>query len=270
MALKLEGKLSDKPLDLVQKYLSAGLDDTTYDEMWKLLDSRFGGSSVEDAYIVAEFKKAGVLRNGSMDELKRMYDVFNVQSSYYKKNDAASLLSETSFITQMAREKLNYHHSKEFVKFLVETEKENCFSSILEWLKKKFHIAQITERQFCKPSSSRYRGSSHHPCEGEDDYESEYEDGSQASSWSNKPASQICSSRDNTHKNNPVSFRKFPSKGFVSTNKLPSKSKNGCPICKVSHNLTTCPKFEDMTMKERYFYVYRDKICFHCLTEQIR
>ena len=273
LALKLEKSLTDRPLELVQKYLSAGLNDSTYKEMWDLLDSRFGGAAVEDAYIVAEFKKAGVLKSNSLKELERMFDVFNIQSNYYQKSDADSLKSETSFITQMAREKLNYKHSTEFVKFILLKGKKNCFASILEWLEQKFKVAQITERQFCQASTSKFSSSANHLYEEGEVSGSEAEtEGADEGSLLDKLESQTFFTQDGAGKFKPVNFRKFASKslgnrkpGFASANKFPSKVMNGCPVCKVPHDLTVCQKFKNMSIKERYFILFRDKICFHCL-----
>jgi hypothetical protein len=269
LALKLEKSLTDRPLELVQKYLSAGLDDSTYQKMWDLLDSRFGGAAVEDAYIVAEFKKAGVLKSNSLKELERMFDVFNIQSDYYQKSDADSLKSETSFITQMAREKLNYKHSTEFVKFILLKKKKNCFASILEWLEQKFKVAQITERQFCKPNTSKFQSHSHHTYGEEEASESEAEsESSERGSVAGKQEPQTLYVRDSTGRFKPVNLQDLIPKGHPERRQSLSgvnRVSNSCPVCRASHNLSACPKFKDMTVKQRYFILHRDKICYHCL-----
>jgi hypothetical protein len=151
--------------------------------------------------------------------------------------------------------------------------KKNCFASILEWLEQKFKVAQITERQFCQPSTSRFSSTTNHLFEEDEASGSEADaDGSEEVSLLDKLESRTFFTQDSAGKYKPVNFRKFAPKsfadrkpGFASANKFPSKVMNGCPVCKVPHDLTVCQKFKNMSIKERYFILFRDKICFHCL-----
>jgi hypothetical protein len=85
LALLLESNLKGRPLTLISEYMRTCIDDLSYTRMWQLLDKRFGGKNVEDAFTVNLFKNALPIKNGSLREVERLYDVFAIQHAYYLK-----------------------------------------------------------------------------------------------------------------------------------------------------------------------------------------
>ena len=81
------------------------IDDLSYTRMWQLLDERYGG---KNAYTINMFKYAPRIKNGSLKEVERLYNVFAFQHHYYLMNDPNSLDMERSLLFQFAKEKLKF------------------------------------------------------------------------------------------------------------------------------------------------------------------
>jgi hypothetical protein len=87
LALLLESSLKGRPLTIISEYMRTCIDDLSYDRMWELLEERYGGKNMEDAFTFNMFKSAPQIKNGSLKEVERLYDVFSVQHTYYLAND---------------------------------------------------------------------------------------------------------------------------------------------------------------------------------------
>jgi hypothetical protein len=93
------------------------------------------------------FKCAPQIKNGSLKEVERRYDVFSVQHAYYLINDPASLNMERSLLFQFGKEKLNSEFSMKFIRF---TDRYNCvpnFTALTHFMKAKFLFAQTREQE---------------------------------------------------------------------------------------------------------------------------
>ncbi len=116
--------------------------------MWQLLDERFGGKNVEDAFTINLFKNALPIKNGSLKEVEQFYDIFLIQHAYYLINDPASLDMERSLLFHFAKEKLNSEFSMKFIRF---TDKYNCvpnFTAMTQFMRTEFLFAQTRARIF--------------------------------------------------------------------------------------------------------------------------
>jgi hypothetical protein len=121
--------------------------------MWELLEERYGGKNVEDAFTINMFKNAPQIKNGSLKEVERLYDVFSVQHTYYLANDPESLDRERSLLFQFGKEKLNTEFSMKFIRY---TDKNDCipnFTALMLFLKAEFLFAQTREREYSYSST---------------------------------------------------------------------------------------------------------------------
>jgi hypothetical protein len=128
-------------------------DDLLYARMWELLEERFGGKNVEDAFTINMFKCAPQIKNGSLKEVEHLYDVISVQNAYYLINDPASLDMEQSLLFQFGKEKLNTEFSMKFIRY---TDKNDClpnFTALMLFLKAEFLFAHSREREYSNTSS---------------------------------------------------------------------------------------------------------------------
>jgi hypothetical protein len=153
LALLLEMVLKGRPLTIISDYMRTYIDDLSYARMWELLEERFGGKNVEDAFTINMFKCALQIKNGSLKEVERLYDVFSVQHAYYLTNDPESLDKERSLLFQFGKEKLNTEFSMKFIRY---TDKHDCvpnFTALMLFMKAKFLFAQTREREYSSSSS---------------------------------------------------------------------------------------------------------------------
>ncbi len=153
LALLLESVLKGRPLTIISEYMRTCFDDLLYARTWELLEERFGGKNVEDAFTINMFKCAPQIKNGSLKEVERLYDVFSVQNAYYLTNDPASLDMERSLLFQFGKEKLNTEFSMKFIRY---TDKHDCvpnFTALMLFMKAEFLFAQTRERQYSYSSS---------------------------------------------------------------------------------------------------------------------
>jgi len=112
----LEMSLQGKPLKLVSDLMQMGINDQMYACMWQLLDNRFGGRNTEDEFTVGLFKDTLPIKNGSLTEVERIYEIFSIQHAYYLIKDPASLTMKTSLLFQSGKDKLN---DEFFVRFFL-------------------------------------------------------------------------------------------------------------------------------------------------------
>jgi hypothetical protein len=153
LALLLESSLKGRPLTIISEYMRTCIDDLSYDRMWELLEERYGGQNVEDAFTITMFKTAPQIKNGSLKEVERLYDVFSVQHKYYLTNDPDSLTRERSMLFQYGKEKLNSEFSMKFIRF---TDKHDCipnFTALMLFMKAEFLFAQTREREYSYSST---------------------------------------------------------------------------------------------------------------------
>jgi hypothetical protein len=138
----LEMSLQGKPLKLVSDLMQMGINDKMYACMWKLLDDRFGDRNTEDEFTVGLFKDTLPIKNGSLTEVERIYEIFLIQHAYYLTKDPASLTMGKSLLFRSGKEKLNEEF---FIKFVYFTEKYKLvpnFTALITFMQAEFLFAQ--------------------------------------------------------------------------------------------------------------------------------
>ncbi len=156
LGLLLESVLKGRPLTIISEYMRTCINDLSYARMWELLEERFGGKNVEDAFTINMFKCAPHIKNGSLKEVERLYEVISVQHAYYLINDPASLDMERSLLFQFGKEKLNTEFSMKFIRY---TDKHDCvpnFTALMLFLKAEFLFTQTREREYSNSSSKSF------------------------------------------------------------------------------------------------------------------
>jgi hypothetical protein len=141
----LEMSLQGKPLKLVSDLMQMGINDQTYACMWQLLDDRFGDRNTEDKFTVGLFKDTLPIKNGSLAEVERIYEIFLIQHAYYLTKDPPSLTMETSLLFQYGKRKLN---DELFIKFVCFAEKYKLipnFTALITFMQAEILFAQKEE-----------------------------------------------------------------------------------------------------------------------------
>ena len=75
--------------------------------MWQLLDDKYSDRNTEEEFTVGLFKDTLPIKNGSLTEVERIYEIFSIQHAYYLIKDPASLTMDTSMLFQSGIQKLN-------------------------------------------------------------------------------------------------------------------------------------------------------------------
>jgi hypothetical protein len=299
LALHLEASLKDRPLDLIQRYMNSCRDQLSYSKMWEILEERYGGRTVEDAYTIAEFKNASPLKNSSFKELERMYDIISIQYAYYERNDPESLNNERSLLMQLAKEKLNSDISMKFIKYTDDRGVEENFAALKNFLRKEFLRSQKREREY--PGTFQ-RGETHSARKTvlEDEEKREEESGTNPNEEKQLTPCALEAQEDDYcfYVENQKTGQKF---GFVkpkplgydfygNQNKQQGNQRQGgfqqrggrtggykppparsqyiegqCSCCRQKHTLPNCPKFKALPFRQQSVIIRRDKICYHCL-----
>jgi hypothetical protein len=133
--------LQGKPLKLVSDLMQMGINDQTYACMWQLLDDKFGNKK-EVEFTVGLFKDTLPIKNGSLTEVERIYEIFLIQHAYYLTNDPASLTMEKSLLFRSGKEKLN---DEFFIKFVCFAEKYKLvpnFTALITFMQAEILFAQ--------------------------------------------------------------------------------------------------------------------------------
>jgi hypothetical protein len=148
----LEMSLQGKPLKLVSDLMRMGINDQMYACMWQLLDDRFGDRNTEDEFTVGLFKDTLPIKNGTLTEVERIYEIFLIQHAYYLTNDPASLTMETSWLFQSGKEKLNDEFFTKFVCFAEKYKLVPNFTALITFMQAEFLFAQKEEREHASSS----------------------------------------------------------------------------------------------------------------------
>jgi hypothetical protein len=294
MALILENNLTGRPAEMIGKLLGNTIDEGSYDMMWGILDQRFGGKTVQDAYTIADFKNAAPMKNNSMRELERMFDILKLLKMYYEKNDPMSLKKPRSMLMQYAKEKINVGLAQRFVRFVDDKEKKANFNSLLEFVEKEYLIAQKTEREY-KGTSRSDSHSVKKTMDSDDDEEGDpsyelrrdvptqekgieiddkfafyFEEKKSGNRYSlvntNKPKYGPGVSKHYGQKNHVTFAPNSSGRGAAETERPTSQYVDGqCSCCKEQHALSTCRKFKTLPFNQQSIIMRRDRICYHCL-----
>jgi hypothetical protein len=110
----LHMSLKGKPLKFVSDFTKMSIGDQMYACMWRLLDDKYSDRNTEDEFTVGLFKDTLPIKNGSLTEVERIYEIFSIQHAYFLIKDPASLTMDTSMLFQSVIQKLNDEFFTEF------------------------------------------------------------------------------------------------------------------------------------------------------------
>ncbi len=143
----LEMSLQGKPLKFVSDFTKMNIDDHMYACMWQLLNDKYGDRNTEDKFTVGLFKDTLPIKNGSLTEVERIYEIFSIQHAYYLIKDPASLTMDTSLLFQYGIQKLNDEFFTEFFCFTEKYKLVPNFTALITFMKAEFLFAQKKERE---------------------------------------------------------------------------------------------------------------------------
>ena len=293
LALQLQSYLKGPALKLAQDRLKDQITETSYEEIWEELENRYGGSFNEDASISEQFNRLPVLRSFNCKDLEKTYDAFKIQANYYHRYDPHSLHNTRCMLNKMAKEKLSVELGTIYVIWCTEKRLPQSFASMLEWLKVRYEASQVGEREFNhskdERQTDRYRArinaTRDQNSNVSDNEESQNDNGNNSDSDSQTITFEP---RDKTFWVNPKSGGKpypwngktsFPKKNFDPTKTvrfdtrparepLQLKPTETCILCNVRHEMSECPKFKVLSLKEKKLIVRSSVLCFHCLSNK--
>jgi len=305
LAMMLFSHLEGRAERAVKSHIEARIDNNTYGDMWKALDKRFGGAYREDQYVANLFDKCAPLKDFSLKELERMYDVLTVQFTYYTNTDEDSLMNPKSKLVKDTKRKFSPEQSMDYLKYCDERGIQQDFNSILTWIDTKIDFVQRANKEFAqaeKEKSERQTGTkpkvrgstTFH--QDEQDLDDEQVDEQTEFEESDSAYAAYTDSAEIDELREKVSdlynsFEKFqtpkPRGGFAYRGQRGFQSRgnssgatrsftrpitvtdltgNNCHLCKQDHYLRMCPKFKAMDTKTRYTVIKQLKICYHCLS----
>jgi hypothetical protein len=291
----LQMSLQGKPLKLVSDLMQMGIDDQMYACMWQLLDDRFGDRNTEYEFTVGLFKDTLPIKNGSLTEVERIYEIFSIQHAYYLINGPASLTMETSTLFQCGKEKLSDEYFTKFVCFAEKYKLVPNFTALITFMQAEFLFAQKEEREqtslshksditFVKKLFENLNLNDDAMALPKCSYLRDHQN-----KFSN-PDEDDCSFFTNTR-----TGQRFPTRGFQNRKpgrtfgktvriQLPSEESLGkrkgqfrpqpaaslfkeghCSCCKHEHLIPECPQFKTLSFSQQSTNIRRDKLCYHCL-----
>jgi hypothetical protein len=238
------------------------------------------------------FKNALPIKNGSLKEVERLYDVFQVQHAYYLQNDPLSLDMERSLLFQFGKEKLNTEFSMKFIRF---TDKYNCipnFTALTRFMRTEFLFAQTREREYCGTALSNPKADIQSVKKAFKEFVINNDARALCSEW-NEVTTESVDPRDEYifYAQNVHTGQRYKARGFQRGKSYPdnnrqkaigfqgarpigrarpppavSQFKEGqCSCCRQRHLLPDCPKFKNLTVGQQSTIIRRDKLCYHCL-----
>jgi hypothetical protein len=277
----LEMSLQGKPKKFVTDFMQMSIDDHMYACMWQLLDDKYRDRNTEDEFTVGIFKDTLPIKNGSLTEVERIYEIFLIKHAYYLIKDPASLTMETSLLFQSGKEKLNDEFFTEFVCFAEKYKLVLNFTALITFMQAEFLFAQKEERvqtSLSHKSDITFVKKSFENLNLNDDAKAlpECSDLRDHQNKISNPNEDDCLFFTNTR-----TEQRFPTRGLQDGNQgrtlgkkkgqfrpqpATSQFKEGhCSCCKKAHLIPECPKFKTLSFSQKSTIIWRDKLCYHYL-----
>jgi hypothetical protein len=272
-----------------------GINDQSYATMWQLLDDRFGNRNAEDEFTVGLFKDTLPIKNGSLTEVERIYEIFSIQHAYYLINDPVSLTKETSLLFECGKEKLDIKFFIKFVGFLDKYNLVPNFTALITFMQAEFLFPKKEEREHAlsshKSDITFVKKSFENPnlnddakalrkCSDLPVHQNKFTnpDEDDCSYITNTRTGQRFQTRGSQDRNQGRMLRKTVRFQFSSEKSLgkregqnrptpaASQFKEGhCSCCKQVHLIPECPKFRTLSIGQQSTIIRQDKLCYHCL-----
>lgn len=281
LALMLYDCLEGKAEKACHNHVRARIDHHTYDLMWEVLEKRFGGDYREDQFVTDQFEKTVPLREFSLKELERMYDIFSVQQNYYNRLDKNALTNPRSLLMKQAKRKFTSEQSFDYLKYIQDTKKSDCFQSLVQWLDQKLTFVQRAEREFLntKPHLSNDKSKNHKQVfqtfkmtQISSESEDEFEPGGSELFHLEQKMEELasCFNMYRNKKDKPQKGRVAPQTQFNGFKNLKFSnvplSNSNCPLCpEENHKVENCPRFTKLNFKRRQSALKTLGLCWHCL-----
>jgi len=285
----LEMSLQGKPLKFVSDFTKMSIDDSMYACMWQLLDDKYGDRNTEDEFTVGLFKDTLPIKNGSLTEVERIYEIFSIQHAYYLIKDPASLTMNTSLLFQSGIQKLNDDFFTEFFWFTEKYKLVPNFTALITFMQAEFLFAQKEERKqtslshksditFVKKSFENLNLNNDamalSECTDLKDHQNKFsnQDEDDRSFFTNTRTGQRIPTRGLQNGNQGRTLER-PSeeslgkrKGQIRHQPTASQFKEGhCSCCKKAHLTPECPQFKSLSNQKQSTIIRRDRLCHHCL-----
>jgi hypothetical protein len=295
LVLLLEMSLQGKPLKFVSDFTKVRIDDSMYACMWQLLDDKYSDRNTEDEFTVSLFKDTLPIKNGSLIEVERIYQIFSIQQAYYLIKDPASLTMDASLLFQSGIQKLNDEFFTEFFYFTEKFELVPNFTALITFMQAEFLFAQKEERKqtsLSHKSDITFVKKSFENLDLNNDAMA-LPECSDLQDHRNKLSNldeDECSYVTKTRTGQRIPTRGFQNKiqgrtlGKTERSELPSEESLGkrkgpsgpspassqfkeghCSCCKQAQLTPECPKFKSMSNQKQSTIIRRDKLCYHCL-----
>ena len=299
LALQLQTYLKGPALKLAQDRLKDKITNDSYDMIWRELEHRYGGSYNEDASITEQFDKLPVLKTLNCKELEKTYDMFQIQQEYYNRVDRLALDNPKSVLNKLAKAKLTVELGGKYVQWCTEKGLPQNFRSMTEWLKVKYEVSLIANREYSHLSDEKFgdrgkaryhytnpdleqnskedefsghRQDEKHEQTNSEDEESEHTDSDVVYWAQSKSGGQMTrvDRRPNFQKKfvhfneRPQQQQRFGNKQTREPLKL--KPTDSCVLCKTFHEMSKCPKFKDLSLSEKKLIIRSSVLCYHCLS----
>jgi hypothetical protein len=229
------------------------------------------------------------IKNGSLTEVERIYEIFSIQHAYYLIKDPASLTMDTSLLFQSGIEKLNDEFFTEFVYFAEKYKLVPNFMALIRFMQAEFLFAQKEEREqtslshksditFVKKLFENLNLNNDAmalpECSDLQDHQnkSSNQDEDDRSFFTNTKTGQRFLTRGLQNGNQGRTLEKPSEKslgkrtGQSRPTPAASQFKEGhCSCCKQAHLIPECPKFRKLSFSQKSTIIKKYKLCFHCL-----
>jgi hypothetical protein len=294
LAVILLDHLVGVPKRIAQSQCSAKLDHFTYDTIWDLLDNKFGGLIRDSQNVMEVLHKQPILKDLSLVHLEKFFEMLSIQRVYYEEFDPTALTRENNLLIADLKRKISQNVCKAYLDWAMNGNRLTNFRSLSEFIQTKITVAQRSEKESPRvdPSfparnksdnkSDKSKNQVHTldawgydecpPCdEGFDNAEFETMVNAVADRLGHPPSrggDRSSFSRESRPKTTwsarPVTdFKKTTSWGGGASSL--SKNFDLCPMCKVEHKLTSCPKFRVLNLQQKYSLCKANNLCYHCL-----
>jgi hypothetical protein len=257
------------------------LDDYTYEKMWKELELYYGGDYEWQASISKRIKEVRPLKSDAGSVVEPFYKCVDEVYRYYFKNGPFSIHDSTNFMYTELRRKLSHEVGVRYRTFCALKGLPDSLNSMYIWARHiweecirsgKENATETPQHDNSKRNLKRGKVSNVGMVTNDeglysDDDDIDYDESDNESCYTEPDYDE----EEDVESTTAMAVAIVRAIQQTWRPRVPAKKQYDCKDCaSKSHTLIDCPKFQELTCRDKHTHIRSLNFCFHCLRGEHR
>jgi hypothetical protein len=147
-AMYLKGRVSGKPLEMLNKCASIRINDRSFDEWLEMLDENYGGLHKVQEQLANEMRSLPILTDVKKSSLQRFRLTLMLHYNHYKETEPWALKTPNTMLLKAFKSKVDARIGARYQDFLDQKGAEDDFISFRQWLQTEYVKADLQEEMW--------------------------------------------------------------------------------------------------------------------------